>query len=506
MKDYQNFILEKCTYELLLEANLIYMQDFKDILSKMRSTIAQDLLMLYSKDLDLKINFIELSDKENEVKFGTDKDKFKIVNKGLTFGRFSNLFKLAGYKDEEIYSLPNETTGKIKRIFTNQDLSDISSGYNIAEFISDDGQVSFIDIQGLEPISKKKQPISIGKLARKILKAGKINRSDKEVEDFVNEFISKISISRDKMRLFKLVSGEDIRYWYNQNKYCTKQKSTLHSSCMRYDNCSSFFDVYCKNKNCQLLILKSEYEDDKIAGRALVWTLKDGTVFMDRIYYSHDSQIKLFKEYATNLGWCYKENQDNNVLTKVIFDENTPYQEKYLMVELEESDFDYYPYMDTLRYIDVSEKFITNNKMEPHDYTLDRTDGQYDCGTCNGDGEVECEECNGSGREECNRCHGSGEINCTKCDGDGELDCDICDGAGEIECSYCDGTGQDGDEECSHCEGNGEERCPDCKNGKVECERCDGDGEMECPRCEGSGEEGCSNCGGDGRVDCPDCS
>jgi hypothetical protein len=42
----------------------------------------------------------------------------------------------------------------------------------------------------------------------------------------------------------------------------------------------------------------NENTSDKIKGRAILWKTDKG-MFMDRIYTAHDSDLNLFKEFAT---------------------------------------------------------------------------------------------------------------------------------------------------------------------------------------------------------------
>ena len=57
---------------------------------------------------------------------------------------------------------------------------------------------------------------------------------------------------------------------------------------------------------CTLVIYKSDDDTDKILGRALLWKLRDGKRFMDRIYTANDSDVQLFKDYAKENGWYTK--------------------------------------------------------------------------------------------------------------------------------------------------------------------------------------------------------
>jgi hypothetical protein len=237
------------------------------------------------------------------------------------------------------------------------------------------------------------------------------------------------------------------------------------------------------------LILKSPDNQELIIGRALVWTLDTGETFMDRIYYSYNEDVELFKEYARSKGWCYKAKQESSQHSRIEFSPEKV-REGDLTVKLEKYWFDDYPYMDTLKFLNERAQIISTNNYRS-DLTLESTDGgRGECDTCNGDGRVDCPECDGDERVECGRCDGDGEVDCRECDGNSTVICSRCEGEGEIE-------GEDEEmKECPDCNGDGHADCGECSgSGKEECSRCDGDGRVEC-----------DNCGGDGRVDCPDCN
>ena len=119
-----------------------------------------------------------------------------------------------------------------------------------------------------------------GKIFRKILLAIGKDGSTKEIEDLLKKF------APPKLKL-EVVSGEDIRYWYHEKRHAqTLSIGTLGKSCMRYDDCQEYLDIYVANPEvCQLLIgTVQENGVKKIAARALLWTSTDGRKFIDRIY------------------------------------------------------------------------------------------------------------------------------------------------------------------------------------------------------------------------------
>lgn len=507
--NYANFLLEKKLYDLLLETNIEFKDDLIKALKKVDHQIAKDLLSIVDQDVDVTMNLFDLGEKPDSIKFyntnqikEVEKDRYVIINSGQTYSSFRDLYKFAGLDLTHVNVLQNGTKGKIVKIWDYENaghLRGFGSNYEIAQFLSDDGETTFIGMSGLREIEKEvkgsPQETRIGRVATKLLQKIDKKYSPKEVEEFVTKFKSSVEILRDKFRLFELVSGDDIAYWYLDRRY-VRGNGTLQNSCMRYDSCEDFFSIYTKNTDkVSLLILKSEGDGsestfDKITGRALVWKLDSGETFMDRIYYTKEEEVELFKSYARKNGWIFKVNQNMNYFDDVEFTDGS--QGPMIIKVTLDVDFEKFPYMDTMRFLYKYKGIVSNQeKLDDrwNDYKLDVTDGWLSgCDTCEGEETIRCIECDGSGRETCHRCDGDGVLSCRGCDGDGYLDCDDCGGYGEIE-------GSDGEME----------DCPVCRKGRIKCDDCGGDGEIECSRCDGDGNLECSECDGEGTRSCPDC-
>ncbi|MFM7986456.1 MAG: hypothetical protein ACKPKO_44805, partial [Candidatus Fonsibacter sp.] len=95
-----------------------------------------------------------------------------------------------------------------------------------------------------------------------------ISVTDSDREAFVNAWKASTEVSTIQ---FKLVSGEDIAKYYDENKYYNR-KGTLGSSCMR-DESKRTFKIYTENPDKVKLLIYVD-SDDKIHGRALVWKVK----------------------------------------------------------------------------------------------------------------------------------------------------------------------------------------------------------------------------------------
>ena len=149
----------------------------------------------------------------------------------------------------------------------------------------------------------------------------------------------------------------------------------------------NYFDIYCYNpKQCQLVILYDDdgeindgkYKSSLIKGRALLWTGKlDGqpAQFMDRVYTSQDSDVELFKQFAEKNGWWYKISQSMYPESKLTNGKTS--KQAVFKVDLEEGDWDYYPYMDTMCFLDMDTNTLSNDKESDYDRVFRDTGGEY---------------------------------------------------------------------------------------------------------------------------------
>lgn len=200
--------------------------------------------------------------------------------------------------------------------------------------------------------------------------------NDQDIERFTNELISRIKMIRagDDSKV-EVVKGEDIKKWYNRNNY-QSLSGQLGSSCMGDPDCGKFLGIYVYNPEVvSLLILKNS--NDKLIGRALLWELQDGKYFMDRVYCTTDYDTKLFIKYANDNGYYYRNNSNNNLISYYLNDKEI--DEVFLSVSVANSDFEYYPYMDTLFNLDTKESVLFNRQNnEYHCYLeLRDTEGRW---------------------------------------------------------------------------------------------------------------------------------
>jgi hypothetical protein len=502
---YSEFLNES-KLELLLEANIKYSILFSKLLDQIDSPVAKALSSLSDNEVDANTNYIDINrEKDDVVYFKPDDKVSKAAMVDGAWKHFEGISKQILGKD---YRIPLESqTGEIEKEFTREEL-ELESVDGLNYVYPHDKLVTFMwrDSKGigrcifakkdlvLGESAVKRSEVGVGKLARALLKSAHANPSldipefsTGEIEDFVYKYRAEVAKLGDVFSRFRILEGEDIRKYYNEDRY-ESVKGTLGTSCMRHDRCQPYLDIYVKNpEQCNLVVLMSDEKEDLICGRALLWTDVDGKRIMDRIYSNRTQDEQLFKDFAKKNNFYYKKNQ--NMLEDEYFVSPEGEEEELMTkIELSVNRYNYFPYLDTFKYFcDGRPSYVTNNSGLSYDYTLTDTEGSAEG--------LECEMCNGNGIVDCPECYGRGDFGCQNCDEEGEVECGTCEGNHEIECLECDGKGTSEDgSECTDCEGRGMQTCPECDGESVKCPECDGDGRLECDWCRGEGEVDCPGC------------
>lgn len=177
-------------YEFLLESILLTSDGLADIIKSIDDPIAQKFHGLINKDVKTKFNIVNLTDTNDKLSFIPD----------------------------------SQATTKIK------------SGIDPSDLFND-----------------KVNQTTIGRVVRGILTDNSIPYTDREIEKFVNKFkaaYDSSKIKNSKVEQIRIVKGEDIRYWYLSDRYCEETssgKGSLGKSCMRYQSCQQFLDIYVNN-------------------------------------------------------------------------------------------------------------------------------------------------------------------------------------------------------------------------------------------------------------------
>jgi len=519
---YLDFINES-KLELLLEAKIQFMPKFNKLINRIDSPITDALFDIEGTEVDVNTNYIDISDDNyGYITFVPD-DKVSGVNYVVTGEPYNTYYSLSlNARHNKTYPIghvddPKEgTIGQIIHQPTIEELNKILPSPNWDTWSEDDRLVHFQFNDGKSNIFIKKSGLRldvsnykstdyrVGKFITSILKKAGYDFTPVEIEDFVSKYKAQMKLISNTLSRFEIVKGEEIRKYYLVDNYFSKTKGTLGTSCMKHKYCQPYFDIYVNNpEQVSMVILRQEegyvedYVDedtgeiltlpveDKITGRAILWTDNKGRKVMDRIYVNDHSDIEFFKEFAIKNEFLYKKDQD--------FNEDTPFmlnnsqlskEESSIVVQLPENTaYDSYPYMDTLKCYTIKTGILTN--IDPgyqnRDFYLEDTDGGMGpCSFCGGEGELDCPECLGVGIEEC-----------PDCEGVRRETCDFCHGVEKLPCPSCDGN----DPECDMCKGKGEVYCPECG----------GEGLLDCETCGGSGDIQCSMCKGHKMVDCPEC-
>jgi len=206
-----------------------------------------------------------------------------------------------------------------------------------------------------------------------------------DIERFV--YIWKGFANFDEMsKDFEIVSGEDIRKYYSHRNYAPG--GSLSESCMKYDQCQQYLDIYCKNPNqVNMLILKNQH--GKITGRAIVWKninlrledwekpRKDVVTFMDRIYSTEESIVEMFKIYAKKMGWVYKYRQQADDELPLVYNGKTIDNSKlYFYLDTTLGSESKFPFLDTMGRYSLDNGFISNKPFKGC-VELYSTDGRY---------------------------------------------------------------------------------------------------------------------------------
>ena len=185
-----------------------------------------------------------------------------------------------------------------------------------------------------------------GSFIKKLLKV-----NDYEIEDFTTQFLSIVDPPVFEM---KVVKGQDVAKYYGQNSYYDF-RGTLGSSCMR-NSPPNFFDIYVHNPE-QINMLVMINPSNKILGRALLWNGPDFKL-MDRIYVSIDGHENYFYNWAKENEYYYKEFNTYNTPTHIVFNDVKEF--KKFEITIDKSEFEYYPYLDTFKWLDVKNKKFYN--------------------------------------------------------------------------------------------------------------------------------------------------
>ena len=412
---YNQFRDDLILESLILESKLEFSKKFLSILQSMpKGTVRDELLKINREKTDLNLiqNYIDVSSNKEEITFIPDRRAQQILgtegeikwitnsevsNRYLTFnkdeqGRYKNrsIFADLGFDPkggEDDHPVPG--SGEIGSIVSEIISRQSGKTYVLFKWGRENNEIVLNKV-ALDPHddryekvwSATRSPIRIGRMVTAILNSSGTKVTDKDKEDFVNQYKSAFDIMNDAFKKFDIVKGKDIAYWYDIENY-ESTDSTLGSSCMAEVE-TSYFKLYTKNEEvCSLVILYGDrgeilpdgtFKGKKIRGRALLWKTDQGDMFMDRIYYNKDSDVELFKQFAEKNGWWCKKNQNSE--NRFYAQKGNETKNPTYTVTLDMADFDEYPYVDTMAYLNVGKKKVSNVPKEiDAEYQLNDTEG-----------------------------------------------------------------------------------------------------------------------------------
>ncbi len=224
--------------------------------------------------------------------------------------------------------------------------------------------------------------IKMGRLAKRIIDDNRVywekfitrwktEYEEKRTEDeLIEEFVLQYKAATKKIfdkgfdTRIENIKGSDIRKWYHHSNYKTG-KGSMHGSCMRYDSCVNYFEIYEKNPEvCSLLVYRDS--PDKVAMRALLWKLENGNFYLDRIYAADDTDKTIFINYAKRNGWLAYDTHKGSLPTD-------------LKVKLNNLNYSKYPYMDTFQWFNRNSKEVrlTRGDFESDQVRLTSAEGGY---------------------------------------------------------------------------------------------------------------------------------
>lgn len=388
-----------------MQSEIKYSSKFTNLLRLIDHRVAKILLDIENKSFIVTQNYIDITDKKDTVSFTPDRKVAEIKltipqlwkttedTRHLTHGSANDkIYEDLGYEkpNREPWSPEYGTLGTILGEAKSRTTDKV---YVIFQQYEGDYKVvvnksTLIPTTNFNKIwSSNRNSIRIGRLTRSLLSSIGATFTEKDIEEFTNKFKAAYDFNKDATNKFDIVSGEDIAKWYHYEKY-TKGGGTLNNSCMANVK-SDFFEIYVKNPQVKLVILYDDagkiedgkYTSDKIKGRAILWNDAkcvgvEGVInFMDRIYTSNDSDTELFITFAQSKNFWYKKSQsmdfDCYICNGVIE------QKAVITVDLDETNFAFYPYTDTMSFANLDDNTLMNFNDE-YDRRLRGTNGGYE--------------------------------------------------------------------------------------------------------------------------------
>ena len=224
--------------DMMFEAKMVFAPTFQSVLNRMKSPLAKLVLDTIGKEVDINQNYIDIVDGKDDTISYIQDSRVKpehipqiavITDSGWTYTEFPQLYKIVGIEQSTCHEFPNGTECEILRLIPNDEIKAVyprfsPSGSKGVYHLTKDGRNTFVNAGGVElkigfPKGIRSTEVKVGRFIRKILDVTGNKTTDKEIEDFVNQFKVEIAKRNDAFRDFELVSGNDIVKYYNENCY-----------------------------------------------------------------------------------------------------------------------------------------------------------------------------------------------------------------------------------------------------------------------------------------------
>lgn len=258
---------------------------------------------------------------------------------------------------ESLKSLLGQIEDPISKKLLNLFGKDVKTNYNFLNLSDEAGKFLFTsDSQASRKLSKgvsEEEIFSsgsksyVGRIVHSILEDNGIEHTSQEIEVFTNKFKAAVELETIRDRI-KVVSGDDIAFWYSENNYGDKTKGgtgQLGKSCMRSSRISDFFKIYTMNPDTIRMCIILD-DEGKLSARALLWNYSN-KFYLDRIYFTEDSEQELMKKWLEK-NYLLRP-LDKLSLSDDVTIENT---------ENPDGTFNKYPYMDTFKFYNPEKKTL----------------------------------------------------------------------------------------------------------------------------------------------------
>ena len=179
-----------------------------------------------------------------------------------------------------------------------------------------------------------------GKVIRKLFTPRALRMfKDSDFESFTNQY--KASFADDfKIEIWDRHKIKDV---YDMD--IIDGDGTLNNSCMNGD--SDYLDIYEECERLRIVVILNP--EGKLAARALLWTISDDVVFMDRFYVAHDYLFDMMRNFAIDNGFYYKRDfKSYDSKTHMICPDGECKDFRWTI--LTNTSCDAYPYIDTFSY------------------------------------------------------------------------------------------------------------------------------------------------------------